>query len=252
MLLVVNPQEPDVALHRQPLRQAPADSGRQPAVSPLGSESRHDRHRHLPQADSRCRSFRRSQDRHLGDQIDMCLFQRLSLGDQSRSDVDKFLAGAETIAQGSAGTGRPRASRTRRNRPSRSSGPSTLPRSARSTGLTYLWQPVLAGNPAYFDLQVNHYMRLPIAEQRDAQTVGFRGNRLYNRKGEVVGYGRPAILPLDDAGRHRRPRQLAGRGARLPPAQRRGRRHASERDDLFRQERRHPLESPPRALSRRP
>jgi hypothetical protein len=56
-------------------------------------------------------------------------------------------------------------------------------------GLTYLWQPVLITNPAYFDLRTNHYMRLPIVEQRDARSVGFRGNRQYNARGEVVEKG---------------------------------------------------------------
>ena len=53
-------------------------------------------------------------------------------------------------------------------------------------GLTYLWYLVVHGHPAYFLLDSNDYMRLPIPEQRDAATVGFRGNRMYNRRGEVV------------------------------------------------------------------
>jgi hypothetical protein len=56
-------------------------------------------------------------------------------------------------------------------------------------GMTYLWQPVMAGSPAYFVLQINYYMRLPIPEQHDAETVGFRGNRLYDKKGQVVESG---------------------------------------------------------------
>ena len=53
-------------------------------------------------------------------------------------------------------------------------------------GLTYLWQGVAAVHPMYFSLQSNHYMRLPIPEQSEATTAGFRGNRWYNRKGQVV------------------------------------------------------------------
>jgi hypothetical protein len=45
---------------------------------------------------------------------------------------------------------------------------------------------VLAGHPAYIQLQSNHYMRLPVPEQRDASSIGFRGDRLYGPKGEVV------------------------------------------------------------------
>ncbi len=61
--------------------------------------------------------------------------------------------------------------------------------SASINGLTYLWQPVMAHSFAYVTWQSNYYMRLPIAQQRDAQSVGFRGNRLYNREGKVVASG---------------------------------------------------------------
>ena len=56
-------------------------------------------------------------------------------------------------------------------------------------GLTYLWQSVMARNFSYIYLQSNYYVRLPNAEQHDVQTVGFRGNRLYNAKGNVVRLG---------------------------------------------------------------
>jgi uncharacterized protein (TIGR03790 family) len=53
-------------------------------------------------------------------------------------------------------------------------------------GLTYLWQAAAFGHPAYFLMDSNSYMRLPIPEQRNAGSAGFRGNRMYNRRGEVV------------------------------------------------------------------
>ena len=52
--------------------------------------------------------------------------------------------------------------------------------------LTYLWQAVMAGHPVDPQLHDNYYVRLPIPEQPDVPSVGFRGNRLYNPKGEVV------------------------------------------------------------------
>ena len=78
------------------------------------------------------------------------------------------------------------------------------------------------------------------AEQRDAQTVGFRGNRLYNAKGRGRRFRRPAVFPLDDAGRHCGPRQLARRDPQLSPPQRRrptarirkGRSTSSKNDDI--------------------
>lgn len=62
-------------------------------------------------------------------------------------------------------------------------------------GLTYLWQPVMIRHPAYLSMQANHFMRLPIPEQSDASTTGFRAVRWYNRKGQVVeGTGQRYLL----------------------------------------------------------
>jgi hypothetical protein len=124
-------------------------------------------------------------DRHLGDQIDMVIYSSdfpwaVELG----SDANKFLEKARARQTASA--------------PAESSGdkkakpiewPVYLGPTGSINGLTYLWQPVLIGNEAYFGLQTNQYMRLPIPEQRDARSLGFRGNRQYNARGEVVEKG---------------------------------------------------------------
>ncbi len=52
-------------------------------------------------------------------------------------------------------------------------------------GLTYLYQPVLAGSPAYVHLQANYYMRLPRAEQREAPTLAFSSVRHFGPRGEL-------------------------------------------------------------------
>jgi uncharacterized protein (TIGR03790 family) len=56
-------------------------------------------------------------------------------------------------------------------------------------GLTYLWAPVIGRRFDYAYLESNYYMRVPTADQRNVATVGFRGNRSYNAKGEVVATG---------------------------------------------------------------
>ena len=101
-------------------------------------------------------------------------------------------------------------------------------------GLTYLWQPVAAGSPAYFELQSNHYMRLPNLERHSVPTVGFRGNREYGPHGEVVASGGRRYFLSMMLGVTAAARQLAGRSDRVSEAERRGRRNAPEGNDLFR------------------
>jgi hypothetical protein len=56
-------------------------------------------------------------------------------------------------------------------------------------GLTYLWEAVVSGYPAYFALQSNYYTRPWSVEHRDVPSVGFSGARQYNAHGEVVALG---------------------------------------------------------------
>jgi hypothetical protein len=57
------------------------------------------------------------------------------------------------------------------------------------TGLTYLWQPVMAGLPHYLGLNSNQYMRLASVEQRDAVSLGFRSTHAFGPHGEALDSG---------------------------------------------------------------
>jgi len=62
-------------------------------------------------------------------------------------------------------------------------------------GLTYLWQPVAAAHPAYCQLQSNHYMHPAGSSRGVPPSAGFRGDRFYGSRGEVVvGHGRRYFL----------------------------------------------------------
>ena len=78
--------------------------------------------------------------------------------------------------------------------PAKSNWPQFLTPVGSLTGLTYLWQPVLAKHPSYFDLQCNYYMRQPTVAQWNAPTVGFHGNRQYDAKGGIVPSGGRSYL----------------------------------------------------------
>ncbi len=56
-------------------------------------------------------------------------------------------------------------------------------------GLTYLWHAVMAEPPGYLQMQSNRYMSLSGLAHRDAPSAGFRGNRQYNPRGEMVAFG---------------------------------------------------------------
>ena len=134
--------EPDVALHRQLLCQAPADSGRQCAVSSVGSEGRHDRRRYVPPADSHAHpsvdpkpAAERPDRRHR-------LFERLSLGASRSTPTSPSFCPIPTLISiwrncggwpSRKATNR-RASRTKKDRPARSNGLRCSARSGRSTG----------------------------------------------------------------------------------------------------------------------
>ena len=112
-------------------------------------------------------------------------------------------------------------------------------------GLTYLWQSVLNGDPNYLDLRSNRYLRLPLEGQKDKPTLGFRSSWQFGPKGELVesegkSYMLSVVLGV-----------TVGRGNTVEEvlnylkSQRGGRRHASQRYDLFCQEQRQTLHGPP-------
>jgi hypothetical protein len=53
-------------------------------------------------------------------------------------------------------------------------------------GMTYLWPWVMQNSPDYLTWQCNRYMRMPIEEQKDKPSVGFRSAWQFNPKGELV------------------------------------------------------------------
>ena len=131
-------------------------------------------------------------NRRLGDQIDAIIYSSdFPWAVTLDNDVPKFLKEIQDRADRSASApgGSSESKADEKNPAKKIEWPVQLKPVGSINGLTYLWEPVVTGNSAYFSLQGNRYMRLAIAEQRDAQTVGFRGNRLYNAKGEVVGSG---------------------------------------------------------------
>ena len=133
--------------------------------------------------------LRMIEDRHLENQIDMVIYSSdfpwsVDLG----ADVNKFV---EEMKRAESAQKGPSGSKPGDKKPPKPfEWPKQLAPVGSINGLTYLWQAVMAGKPGYYcDLRVNHYMRLPILEQRDARSVGFRGNRQYNVRGEVVDTG---------------------------------------------------------------
>ena len=117
-------------------------------------------------------------------------------------------------------------------------------------GLTYLWEWV-AGNRPYVDPHSNWYARTGAAEQANEPTLAFSSSTAFGPHGEIEnGRGCHYMLSMM-LGVTSRAGQFAGRGARIPGPQRRGRRHASPRDHLLRAERRHSLQGPPGRISGR-
>jgi uncharacterized protein (TIGR03790 family) len=61
-------------------------------------------------------------------------------------------------------------------------------------GLTYLWEAVAAGLPAYFNPDSNHYMRPSDGASCDVPSAGFRAARHYGAHGEAAADGRRYLL----------------------------------------------------------
>lgn len=131
-------------------------------------------------------------DQHLADQIDYVIYSSdFPWGISLKSDVSKFAEEMERAAP-PPDKEEPEKSEDKQDEkkpPPKPKWPKQLTPVGSLNGLTYLWQPVLAGVPAYFYPQSNRYMRRPATAQSDSPTIGFRSNRLFNRQGEVVRSG---------------------------------------------------------------
>jgi uncharacterized protein (TIGR03790 family) len=196
LLLIVNPRSERslyIANYYAKLRQIPADNLLYLPWDPAADTTDVDTFRKQILSPI----LRLIHNRRMGDQIDAIVYSsdfpwRISFD----ADIPKFLADPEADkyleelnrlaqSQTNKSSGKPD-----EKKPAGKVEWSRLLGSAASiNGLTYLWQPVIARNCAYVTLQSNCYMRLPIAEQRNAESAGFRGNRLYNRQGKVVDSG---------------------------------------------------------------
>jgi hypothetical protein len=135
-------------------------------------------------------------ERHLGPQINCVVYSSgFPWGINLDADAGKFLQEAADFAAKQAGNGNGGdASKQgddgpRGDAPKKPTWPAPLTKVGSLNGLTYLWQPVLAANFAYFQLQSNLYMRRPIPEQQNEPTIAFRGSRRFGPKGELVEAG---------------------------------------------------------------
>ena len=116
------------------------------------------------------------QKRRLSPQIDYIIYSSdFPWGIKLDSDVEKFLAAVRKKDQGDPD-----------KPPAKRRWPKQFTKVGSINGLTYLWQPVLAGSPAYCDLKSNLYMRRPVAEQRGAPTLAFRSTQHFGPKGELL------------------------------------------------------------------
>jgi len=186
VLLVVNSQSPTslrIANHYVHLRQIPPDNLLYLPWDPKAQTTDVD-------------TFRRQilipvlqaiQNQRLGDQIDCVVYSSdFPCGITLDADIRKFIdAMPPPEPQGGKAEDKPA--------PDKPGGKAEWPKPftpvGSLTGLTYLWQAVSAGLPAYFDFRSNYYTHQPAAGQRVAPSAGFRGNRQYKSPGEVVAFG---------------------------------------------------------------
>ena len=129
------------------------------------------------------------QDQRLTDQIDYVIYSSdFPWGISLKSDIRKFSEKMKPAAPppDKEESGKSEDKPDKKKPDAKHKWPKQFTPVGSLNGLTYLWQPVLAKAPAYFDPRINSYMRRPLAGQNNLPTIGFRSNRLFNRQGEVV------------------------------------------------------------------
>lgn len=99
------------------------------------------------------------------------------------SDIKKFLKEAQEVENAKNGIS---IKRPNENAAAKLEWPAQRGTVGSINGLTYLWQPVVAGFPAYFDLKSNYYMRIAPPNQPAPPSLGFRGMQEYDPHGEAV------------------------------------------------------------------
>jgi hypothetical protein len=157
--------------------------------------------------------------RHLALQIDYVVYSSdFPTTIELDKDVERFLAAARSAAasEDEKSNGQKPDDQKPEGKPA---WPMHLTKFGSLNGLTYLWQPVAAldpankprqGNgglagtnprrvivPAYMDLQSNRYLRRQIAAQKDAPTLGFRSSHRFGPEGELLpSFGRSYVLSM--------------------------------------------------------
>ncbi len=191
VLLVVNPNSPaslTIANHYAQLRNIPAENMLFIPWDTKNQTADIDTFRQrilLP-------VLRAIKDQRLADQIDYVIYSSdFPWGVSLKSDVRKF---AEEMKQAAPSPDKEESEKSEdkqdeKKPPPKPKWPKQFTPVGSLNGLTYLWQPVLAGSSTYFEPHSNRYMRRPAAGQNDSPTIGFRSNRLFNRQGEVVRSG---------------------------------------------------------------
>ncbi len=191
VLLVVNPRSPaslTIANHYVQLRQIPADNLLFLPWDPGAEQTDVDAFRKqilIP-------VLKAIKDRHLEEQIDYVIYSAdfpwgITLGNDTRKFLDELPKPAPPPAP--PPKEKPDGKPAEKPPAAKVEWPPQLGGAGSLTGLTYLWQPVVAGQSGYFDFRSNGYMRPPLAEKRPDATIAFRASRQFDREGKVVTAG---------------------------------------------------------------
>lgn len=122
------------------------------------------------------------QKRRLNEQIDYVVYSTdFPWGIELTSDMDRFLAPGGKVDL--SPLGKPPWQPPKGQKPTGS-----------ISGLTYLWQPVMTGNPGYLELTSNQYMRRVSVDPKDAPSLGFRSTHQFGRDGELLDSGGRSYL----------------------------------------------------------
>ena len=230
LFLVVNPKSPDslnVANHFIQLRHIPAGNVLYLPWNPKAEEVAIDGFR----SQILNPIFEAIAARRLSAQIDYivysCDFPWLVLFD---SDLNRFKNAA---SQDNGADKNGQNSQTSVQSRNDSAPKVASPPRASLNGLTYLWQSVLKGEADYLGMQSNRYIRLPVEEQKDMPTLGFRSAWQFGPQGELSSFARQKVHALYGPGSDRRPRQYGRRNFEIPQTQCRSRRHSPSGYNLF-------------------
>ena len=136
--------------------------------------------------------LRAIQGEGLAGQIDYVVYSSdFPWGISLDSDVRKFAEEMrrEKMSSDEKAAGESKEKPAEKKQPPKAAWPKQLTPVGSLNGLTYLWEPVLAGVPAYFDPRSNGYMRRATSKEKGPTSLAFHSSLLFNRQGEVVPFG---------------------------------------------------------------